>query len=171
RLSAHVLDEGNEHFQPSNLEIVTVDTGNHATNVIPAEVQAGFNIRFNNLHTEASLIRWIEREIAAVENEMGGHFELHAKASGEAFLTTPCAFTDLVLDAVTDLTGLTPALSTSGGTSDARFISRYSPVIEFGLIGQSMHKSDEHVSLAELDTLREIYHRVLEAYFRESVTP
>ncbi|TNE58954.1 MAG: succinyl-diaminopimelate desuccinylase [Alphaproteobacteria bacterium] len=165
RLSAHVLDEGNVHFQPSNLEIVTVDTGNQATNVIPAEVHAGFNIRFNNLHTEASLIRWIEREIAAVENEMGGHFELQAKASGEAFLTTPCGFTDLMQSAIREVTELTPVLSTSGGTSDARFISQYSPVIEFGLVGQTMHKADEHVSLQDLAVLRDIYRRLLDGYF------
>jgi succinyl-diaminopimelate desuccinylase len=165
RLSNKALDEGTEHFQPSNFEVVTIDAGNSATNVIPASVTAGFNIRFNNLHSEASLITWIEEELTAVQKEMGGAFDLHAKASGEAFLTEPCAFTELVSRAVEKEMGYAPVLSTDGGTSDARFITHHCPVIELGLVGQSMHKSDEMTPVQDIENLTAIYQTILSGYF------
>ena len=165
RLSDTKLDQGTEHFQPSNLEVVTIDTGNGAQNVIPAEVIAGFNIRFNNLHNEASLIAWIDGICAEVTRTMGGSYLLDARASGEAFQTTPGRFTDLIASSIKEVCGLDTELSTSGGTSDARFITHTCPVAEFGLVGQSMHKADEHTSLADLEALTTIYLRILENYF------
>lgn len=164
------LDDGTEHFEPSNLEIVTIDTGNEASNVIPAEVSAGFNIRFNNLHTETSLAGWIESEIEAACKIHGGSIELHGKASGDAFLTEPCAFTDLVSRSIAEVTAQTPDLSTGGGTSDARFITKYCPVVELGLVGQSMHKADEHTSVQDVEALRDIYAQILSGYFGKGRT-
>jgi succinyl-diaminopimelate desuccinylase len=165
RLSETELDQGTDHFQPSNLEIVTIDTGNGAPNVIPPEVVAGFNIRFNNLHNEAKLITWIESICAQVTAQMGGSYHLDARASGEAFQTEPGPFTALIASAITAVTGTQSELSTSGGTSDARFITNACPVAEFGLVGQSMHKADEHTSLADLDALTQIYTKILADYF------
>lgn len=165
RLADTSLDQGTEHFQPSNLEVVTIDTGNGAQNVIPAEVIAGFNIRFNNLHNEASLIAWIDDICASVTREMGGSYLLDARASGEAFQTAPGRFTDLIATSIKAVCGIDTELSTSGGTSDARFITHACPVAEFGLVGQSMHKADEHTSLADLAALTAIYLRVLKDYF------
>lgn len=165
RLTDAELDQGTEHFQPSNLEVVTIDTGNGAQNVIPAEVTAGFNIRFNNLHNEASLMAWVEDICASVTREMGGTHLLDARASGEAFQTAPGRFTDLIASSIKEVCGVQTELSTSGGTSDARFITHSCPVAEFGLVGQSMHKADEHTSLADLNALTTIYLRILEGYF------
>lgn len=165
RLTASTLDKGTQHFQPSNLEVVTIDTGNGATNVIPGEVVAGFNIRFNNLHTEESLISWIEEHLDAVTAEMGGSFELQARASGEAFLTEPCAFTEKIQAAIRSVCNIETELSTSGGTSDARFITHFAPVAELGLVGKSMHKADEHTSLDDLSNLTKIYLEILTRYF------
>jgi succinyl-diaminopimelate desuccinylase len=162
---SHRLDEGTDLFQPSNLELVTIDTGNEAPNVIPAEVSAGFNIRFNTLHTEASLIDWLTSKFDAVCEEMGGSYELHAKASGEAFVIEPCEFTELVSTSIETVTGQKPELSTSGGTSDARFITHHCPVVEFGLIGQSMHKADEHAAIEDIYRLGDIYGNILKGYF------
>ena len=159
------LDEGTELFQPSNLEVVTVDTGNEAPNVIPAEVSAGFNIRFNTLYTEASLIEWLSAKFDAVCTEMGGSYELRAKASGEAFVIEPCGFTELVSASIAEISGTPPELSTSGGTSDARFITHHCPVVEFGLVGQTMHKADEHANVADIQSLRDIYGKILTGYF------
>lgn len=160
------LDDGNAHFPPSNLEIVTVDVGNAATNVIPASASAGFNIRFNDQWTGAGLEALLLDRLAAT----GIAFDLRVTVSGESFLCPPGPVSAILDAAVRAVTGHSPELSTSGGTSDARFISRYCPVIEFGLIGASMHKFDEHAALADLDALARIYRRVLEGYFAHPLT-
>ena len=155
------LDQGSEHFQASTIAITTVDVGNPATNVIPAQAKAGFNIRFNDLHSGRSLEEWLRRGFAAV----GGDYELTIEVSGESFLTPPGLLSDLVAKAVKAETGLDCELSTTGGTSDARFIKDYCPVLEFGLVGLTMHKADERVALADLETLTRIYQSVLDGYF------
>ncbi|MFZ1990654.1 MAG: succinyl-diaminopimelate desuccinylase [Alphaproteobacteria bacterium] len=165
RFSKAELDHGTEHFQPSNLEIVTIDTGNKASNVIPAEATARFNIRFNDRHTQAGLRHWVTDEILRFQAEFGGEFETTFQGNGEAFLTAPGAFTDLICEAIAAETGTTPELSTSGGTSDARFIKDYAPVVEFGLVGDTMHKIDENVPVADIEALTRIYSRVLVGYF------
>ena len=157
------LDDGTPHFQPSNLQLTTIDVGNPATNVIPARASAGFNIRFNDLHTGASLTEWIRERCDSV----GGAYELDVKISGEAFLTPPGEFSGLISRVVRDVTGIEPELSTSGGTSDARFIKDYCPVAEFGLVGQTMHKVDERIAVADIDALTRIYRAMLDGYFRE----
>lgn len=157
RLTARPLDEGNDHFQATTLALTTVDVGNPATNVTPAEARAGFNIRFNDMHSGASLKTWIEAVVA----EVGGEVEVKVEVSGESFLTPPGALSERLAKAITEVTGVTPELSTSGGTSDARFIKNHCPVVEFGLVGQSMHKSDEHVVIADMEALTEIYRRIL----------
>jgi len=156
-LKARVLDSGNDWFQPSNLEITDVTVGNPATNVIPAQARARINIRFNNEHSGAELERWI-RAVAAA-HAPGAQVEV--KISGEAFFTEPGRLSSLVADAVHAVTGRQPELSTSGGTSDARFIRRLCPVVEFGLPGQSMHKVDEHVAVADVEGLTAIYENLL----------
>jgi len=155
------LDDGTEHFEPSNLEITSVDVGNPAANVIPATARAIFNIRFNDRHTGESLARWLRETCAA---QAGAH-ALDIEIGGECFLTPPGPLSDLVADAVEGVTGLRPELSTTGGTSDARFIKDHCPVVEFGLPGPSMHKIDERVALADLEALTRIYRAVLDAYF------
>jgi len=160
-LDGTALDEGTEHFEPSNLEITTVDVGNPAANVIPAAARATFNIRFNDRHTGDSLARWL-REICAAH---AGAHELNIEIGGECFLTPPGPLSELVAGAVERVTGLRPALSTAGGTSDARFIKNHCPVVEFGLPGQTMHKIDERVALSDLEALTRIYRAVLDDYF------
>ncbi|MCK5425005.1 MAG: succinyl-diaminopimelate desuccinylase [Emcibacter sp.] len=161
-LLARKLDGGNEHFQSSNLEIVSVDVGNSASNVIPAQAVARLNIRFNNEQTDQGLQDWIR----TVCDGVGGDFDLHMKASGDAFLTAPGTLSQLITDAVKKITGRTVELSTSGGTSDARFIKNHCPVSEFGLVNKTMHKVDECVSLEELDQLTKIYSEILRAFFK-----
>ncbi len=160
-MSETALDDGTAHFQPSNLQITTVDIGNPATNVIPGEARAAFNIRFNDRHSGKSLEDWLRREFDAI----GGAYELRIQVSGEAFLTPPGPLSSLIARAVKAITGLEPELSTTGGTSDARFIKDYCPVAEFGLAGQTMHKVDERVSLADLEALTRIYQGVIEGFF------
>ncbi len=155
------LDDGTDHFQPSNLQLTTIDTGNPATNVIPAQATAGFNIRFNDLHTGASLTEWLHEQCKAI----GGQYDLDIRISGEAFLTPPADFSALMARVVKDVTGIEPELSTSGGTSDARFIKDYCPVAEFGLVGQTMHKVDERIAVADIRALADIYAAVLDGYF------
>lgn len=157
RLTEKPLDEGTPHFQASTLALTTVDVGNPATNVIPAEARAGFNIRFNDLHSGASLEKWIRDTVARVEGEC----EVKVEVSGESFLTPPGRLSEAIAQAAFEVTGLRPEASTSGGTSDARFIKNHCPVVEFGLVGQTMHKSDEHVAVADMESLTEIYRRVL----------
>ncbi|WP_372611469.1 succinyl-diaminopimelate desuccinylase [Aquicoccus sp.] len=165
RLASHELDEGSEHFEASTLAVVTMDTGNPATNVIPAECTAAINIRFNDLHSGASLSRWLEEEADRAATEFGVGIELKVKISGESFLTPPGPLSDLVTRAVEAETGRTPVLSTSGGTSDARFVKDHCPVVEFGLVGKTMHQVDEHVPTAHIEQLKAIYTRILTDYF------
>jgi succinyl-diaminopimelate desuccinylase len=160
-LKARVLDEGTDWFQPSNLEVTDLAVGNPATNVIPALARARLNVRFNDQHSGAALEAWI-RDVVARHARSA---DVDVRISGEAFLTEPGPFSTMVADAVHDITGLTPELSTSGGTSDARFIRRLCPVVEFGLPGQSMHKTDEHASVADIEALAKVYARVLERFF------
>ena len=165
RLDAHLLDEGTAHFQPSNLEITSVDVGNSATNVIPGSARAVLNIRFNDLHNGASLEKWMRDVCDAVAAETGARYTLKAVTSGEAFLTPPGAFSALIAEAAQKVTGVTPELSTSGGTSDARFIRAYAPVVEFGLPNQTMHKADENAGIDDITRLADIYEAVLRGYF------
>jgi succinyl-diaminopimelate desuccinylase len=165
RLSSHVLDKGTEHFEPSSLSFTSVDVGNSANNVIPAEARAACNIRFNNLHTPESLLAWAKAEIARVARETGCEIQLSESVSGVAFLTEPGPFTDLVAAAVKRTTNVAPEFSTSGGTSDARFIKNHCPVVELGLAGATMHKVDECVPVADIHRLVDIYEGVLADYF------
>ena len=165
RLEVRELDRGNDHFQPSNLEITSVDVGNPATNVIPAEASAILNIRFNDAHDSDGLSDWIRRECTAVCDEMGVTLALRFHVTGEAFLTPPGTLSTQLADAVEAVLGRRPELSTSGGTSDARFIKDHCPVVEFGLVGQSMHKVDEHASVQDVAALTEIYDLLLSSYF------
>ncbi len=162
-ITAEPLDEGTDHFQPSNLQLTTVDVENTATNIIPGEARAAFNIRFNDLHTSETLINWLKDKFDAV----GGEYDIKFQITGEAFLTPPGKLSDILSGAVEKATGIKPDLSTTGGTSDARFIKDFCPIAEFGLISQTMHKVDECVSLADLAKLTEIYDIVLDNYFAE----
>ena len=165
RLASHELDQGTAHFDPSTLAVVTIDTGNPATNVIPAQGRATVNIRFNDLHSGDSLSAWLRAEAAEVARDFDVGIEVVIKVSGEAFLTPPGPLSDLVGAAVAAETGVTPELSTTGGTSDARFIKDHCPVVEFGLVGQTMHQVDERVELAQIHQLKAIYGRILASYF------
>jgi succinyl-diaminopimelate desuccinylase len=165
RLSEHRLDEGSPHFEPSTLAFVTADVGNPATNVIPAEARAGFNIRFNDLHTAEELIAWVERDAAVVARDGDCEIVVTNQVSGVSFLTAPGDFTALVAGAAESVTGVAPQFSTSGGTSDARFIKDFCPVVELGLTGSTMHKANECVPVAEIAALTDIYAAVLKAYF------
>ena len=162
-ITSESLDSGTEHFQPSNLQLTTIDVGNPATNVIPSKVTAAFNIRFNDLHTSKSLIKFLKQKFDSV----GGKYEVKFKITGEAFLTPPGRLSDLLCDAIKKTTGLEPTLSTTGGTSDARFIKDFCPIAEFGLISQSMHKVDENVQISDIEQLTEIYRTLLNGYFPE----
>ncbi|MFV1874173.1 succinyl-diaminopimelate desuccinylase [Nioella sp.] len=165
RLSAHVLDEGTDHFDPSTCSVTTIDTGNAATNVIPAETRMAVNLRFNDLHTGASLTEWLQAEADKVAEETGVKIGMEVKISGEAFLTPPGELSELVSKAVTTETGLIPVLSTTGGTSDARFVKSHCPVVEFGLVGHRMHQVDERVWIEDIHALKRIYTRILSDYF------
>jgi len=165
RLKARVLDEGSEHFQPSNLEVTTIDVGNAPHNVIPGKATAKFNIRFNTAHTGDALKSWIEAESAEVQKGFAGQITLDLTVTGEAFLTPEGRFTALLSDAVEEVTGRKPVLNTGGGTSDARFIKDYAPVAEFGLVGATMHQVDERTPVGDIEALTDIYERILARYF------
>ena len=165
RLEQAPLDAGTAHFDASTLAITTIDCGNLATNVIPAKGRATVNIRFNDAHSGASLTDWLRDHAAAVQAETGVLIEMRVKISGESFLTPPGAFSDLVARAVQAETGVVPSYSTSGGTSDARFVKDHCPVVEFGLVGKTMHQVDERVEVAQIHALKAIYTRVLRDYF------
>ncbi|MBV2359684.1 succinyl-diaminopimelate desuccinylase [Thalassococcus sp. CAU 1522] len=165
RLASHELDKGTDHFDPSTLAIVTIDTGNPATNVIPAKTTACVNIRFNDRHTGATLSDWLRVAAAEVDAEYGTATTVTIKISGESFLTPPGPLSDLVGAAVKRETNVTPELSTSGGTSDARFVKDHCPVVEFGLVGKTMHAVDECVSVDQIHRLKAIYTRILGDYF------
>ncbi|MDA0654124.1 MAG: succinyl-diaminopimelate desuccinylase [Proteobacteria bacterium] len=160
-LTAAPLDTGSARFEASNLEITTVDVGNPANNIIPGAARAVFNIRFNDLHTSASLTELVRARMDAT----GHAYELEIEVSGESFLTEAGPFTDLITEAVRDVTGRAPEQSTAGGTSDARFLTRYCPVAEFGLVGQTMHKIDERVAVADLAALTDVYAAILRRFF------
>jgi succinyl-diaminopimelate desuccinylase len=171
RLASRELDRGTEHFDPSTLAVVTVDTGNPANNVIPAKCSGAVNIRFNDTHTGASLSDWLRTEAATVAEAFGVEIKVKIRISGESFLTPPGELSALVADAVEAVIGVVPELSTTGGTSDARFIKDHCPVVEFGLVGQSMHQVDEHVAVEHVEQLKAIYARVLRSYFGEALGP
>jgi succinyl-diaminopimelate desuccinylase len=156
------LDNGNDHFQATTLAITTIDVGNPATNVTPAHAFARFNVRFNDEHTSESIIKWVKKHCDAVSTD----YDIKVHITGESFLTPPGPLSDILSQAVEKLTGRTPELSTTGGTSDARFIKDYCPVAEFGMSGQTMHKTDENVPLADIKALTDIYQTVLEEYFK-----
>ncbi len=161
RLDAEVLDEGYPAFPPSNLEITTIDIGNPAANVIPAEAKARLNIRFNPAHTGDGLMAWLNRLAGEAQAESGLRIELEHLCSGEAFLTEPGPFVAAVQDAVEAAIGRRPEPSTTGGTSDARFIRALCPVLELGLVGQTMHQVDERAPVAELEALTDVYAEVI----------
>jgi succinyl-diaminopimelate desuccinylase len=164
-LSDEPLDHGSAQFQASNLEFTSVDVGNPASNVIPAQARAKFNIRFNDNHTQATLRALVEQRLAkACGNRIRARI-VWEPSNSNVFVTKPGAFTDLAVSAIEEVTGRKPELSTSGGTSDARFISRYCPVIEFGLVGQTMHQVDERTPVSDLEQLTKIYRGVLDRYF------
>ena len=165
RISFAKLDDGNEHFDPSTLAVTTFDVGNPAGNVIPSRAVAKFNIRFSPVHSFATLRAWVDEQIAAVKAELGGAWSVSAHEGAEAFLTAPGPFVGLVQDAVLAETGLLPRLSTSGGTSDARFIKNYCPVLEFGPTNATIHQTDERISIDELRMTQAVYGRILDAYF------
>jgi len=165
RLASRELDTGTDHFDPSTLAVVTIDTGNPATNVIPAQCSGTVNIRFNDTHTGAGLSDWLRDEADRVAEDFGVTVEMKVKISGESFLTPPGPLSDLVSASVEAETGIRPVLSTTGGTSDARFVKDHCPVVEFGLVGQTMHQVDERVPVAQIHQLKAIYTRILRDYF------
>jgi succinyl-diaminopimelate desuccinylase len=167
-LSDEPLDHGSAQFQPSNLEFTSIDVGNTASNVIPGQARAKFNIRFNDNHTQETLRALVEARLTkACGNRIKARIEWEYSNSN-VFVTKPGPFTDLAVSAIEQVTGRTPELSTSGGTSDARFISSYCPVIEFGLVGQTMHQIDERTPVSDLEKLTKIYRGVLDRYFAAS---
>jgi succinyl-diaminopimelate desuccinylase len=165
RLATHELDAGTAHFDASTLAITTIDCGNPAGNVIPARATANVNIRFNDAHSGASLTAWLQAEAAKVQAETGVTLDLKIKISGESFITPPGDLSALVTRAVQAETGRIPTASTTGGTSDARFVKDHCPVIEFGLVGRTMHQVDERVEVAQIVALKSIYTRILRDYF------
>ncbi|MEN8887707.1 MAG: succinyl-diaminopimelate desuccinylase [Celeribacter marinus] len=165
QLSNHTLDQGTAHFDASSLVATTFDTGNPATNVIPSQCNATVNIRFNDAHTGAELTTWLEAKAAKMAEETGIEFAVRVTISGESFVTQPGYFVDMLAAAVEAETGLKPELSTSGGTSDARFVQKHCPVVEFGLVGKTMHQVDEHVPVEQITQLKSIYARLIKDYF------
>ena len=165
QLSTASLDAGTEHFGASTLAVVTMDTGNPATNVIPAQCRATVNIRFNDAHSGASLTNWLQEHADKVAKAFDVRINLDVVISGESFITPPGELSDLVAHAVQVETNRTPVLSTSGGTSDARFVQHHCPVVEFGLVGKTMHQVDERVEIAQIHQLKSIYTRILRDYF------
>ncbi|MDB4841892.1 succinyl-diaminopimelate desuccinylase [Planktomarina sp.] len=165
QLSTASLDVGTEHFNASTLAVVTIDTGNPATNVIPAQCHATVNIRFNDAHSGASLTEWLQEHAAKVAKIFDVRIDLDVSISGESFMTPPGELSDLVARAVQVETKRTPVLSTSGGTSDARFVQHHCPVVEFGLVGKTMHQVDERVEIVQIHQLKAIYTRILRDYF------
>nr|WP_022705852.1 succinyl-diaminopimelate desuccinylase [Paracoccus zeaxanthinifaciens] len=164
-LTAEPLDEGTDHFDPSGLQVTSVDCGNPASNVIPERATAVVNIRFNDLHTGASLTERLQAHADRITHETGVRIDLSADISGEAFLTAPGPFVDMIREVVTQETNRQPVLSTSGGTSDARYVKNHCPVVEFGLVGLYMHQIDERVPAAQVNQLKTIYGRMLERFF------
>ena len=169
RLASHELDQGTDHFDASTLALTTVDVGNPANNVIPERARAACNIRFNDAHTSKKLAMWILEEASKAAAGTEVRIETEFKVSGESFITEPGPLSDLIAGAVEAETGVKPELSTTGGTSDARFIKAMCPVAEFGLTGRTMHQVDERAPVEEIRTLTKIYRRILDGYFRNSL--
>ena len=165
QLSMTELDHGTQHFDASTIAVVTIDTGNSATNIIPKQSLATVNIRFNDSHSGDSLTKWLKIQTKEIMETFGVEISTEVHISGESFITPPGAFSDLVARAVQVETNRKPILSTSGGTSDARFVQHHCPVIEFGLVGKTMHQVDERVEVAQIHQLKSIYTRVLSDYF------
>lgn len=165
RISAAKLDDGNEHFDPSTLAVTTFDVGNPAGNVIPSRATAKFNIRFSPVHDFGSLRAWVDDHIEGVKAELGGTWSYTAIEGADAFLTAPGPFVGMVQDAVESETGIVPKLSTSGGTSDARFVKDFCPVLEFGPTNATIHQTDERIAIDELRATQRIYTRILADYF------
>ena len=165
RISTARLDDGNQHFDPSTLAVTSFDVGNPATNVIPSRAVAKFNVRYSTEHDFASLKAWVDQEIAAVKAELGGAWSVSSSEGAEAFITEPGAFVELMQKSVEAETGIRPKLSTSGGTSDARFVKDYCPVLEFGPTNATIHQTDENIDIEELKATTRIYRRVIESYF------
>ena len=163
-LISEPLDDGNAHFQASSLQITSIDIGNPTENVIPGEAEARFNIRFNDLHTSDGLATWVHNKLNGAAN--GTDYDLKVRVSGESFVFPPGELSNLISDACEKVVGRRPELSTTGGTSDARFIKNHCPVAEFGLISQTMHKVNEQTRIDDIQNLSEIYLAMLKAYFR-----
>jgi succinyl-diaminopimelate desuccinylase len=163
-LMATPLDHGSARFDASNLEFTSIDIGNPVVNLIPGEARARFNIRFNDRHSQTSLKMLIEKRAGGAAGRIRWHIDWEP-SNADSFVTEPGPFVDLVSMAIKDVTGREPKLSTTGGTSDARFIKHYCPVLEFGLVGQTMHQVDEHTTVADLATLTAIYRKILDRYF------
>ena len=159
-LTSAPIDAGTDWFEPSSLQVVSIDVGNSATNVIPSSARAALNIRFNDGHSGASLIAWVRATVARYAER----FDLESSVSGESFVTKPGKLVDILRDAIARATGIDPKLDTGGGTSDARFIANYCPVAEFGLVGATMHQADECVPVAELRDLAKIYRDIVAAF-------
>lgn len=164
-LASTELDTGTQHFDATTLAVTAIDTGNPASNVIPAKCLATVNIRFNDAHSSQSLTEWMRLEAKTISDQTGVEIGFTAKVSGESFLTPPGDLSDLVAKAVERETGMRPVLSTSGGTSDARFVKNHCPVVEFGLVGKTMHQVDERVEIDQIIQLKKIYTRILRDYF------
>ena len=165
KVSNYKLDAGTKHFDPSTLAVTSIDTGNNANNVIPSECRIMMNVRFNEEHSSSSLINWLESEAKEIENESDIKVKVKFKVSGESFITQPGEFSTLISESINEVTGIKPKLSTSGGTSDARFITSHCPVVEFGLVGNTLHKVDENVLIEHIEQLKNIYKSVLLKYF------
>jgi succinyl-diaminopimelate desuccinylase len=165
RLCATPLDQGTPQFQPSSLQPTIISVPNTATNVIPGSAQANFNIRYNDLHTRASLEAWVRAQCEKAASEVSARFSLSFEGSGDVFLTKPGPLVETIGGAIEAVTGRKPALTTNGGTSDARFIKDFCPVVEVGLLNSTAHQVDEHVAVADLATLTAVYRRFIERYF------
>ena len=167
RLASQPIDRGSANFEASNLQVTVIDVPNTATNVIPAVARANFNIRYNDLHTRARIEDWVRLQCEAAAHANGARFDLAFSGTGDVFLTKPGKLVDTLSAAILAETGRLPALTTGGGTSDARFIHAHCPVVEFGLVNATIHQVDEHVPVADLDALRCIYQRFIIGYFAD----
>lgn len=168
RLSAAKIDAGSENFQNTNLEVTVISVPNTASNVIPAEAKAIFNIRYNDNWNRGRMVAWVRQTAGEFAEEIGAEIDLRFAGTGDVFLTKPGPLVDAMRGAIVDVTGVNAELSTSGGTSDARFIQAHCPVIEFGLVNQTIHQVDEHTAIADLETLTDVYQRFIGDYFARS---
>jgi succinyl-diaminopimelate desuccinylase len=168
RLSSARIDNGTANFQPSNLQVTVIDAPNRASNVIPREASCIMNIRYNDLWSRPAMEAWVRETVTAAAGEIGARFDMTFSGTGDVFLTKPGPLVSTLSEAVKSVAGRTPALTTGGGTSDARFIKDHCPVVEFGLVNATIHQVDEHTSLADLETLTQIYGRFIENYFAAS---